>query len=109
MFPGFTTAFTTGETVDSMFVTGIVQDCNNLKPIKGATVMLYKDQSDSAVFLRRPVAAVKTDDWGYFSLRNMQDTVFRVYAIVDGNGNNIYDPDEDRSLFWTHCSDPSMS
>ena len=34
MFPGFTTAFTTGETVDSMFVTGIVQDCNNLKPIK---------------------------------------------------------------------------
>lgn len=99
MFPGFTTVFSTGETVDSMYVTGIVQDCNTLKPIKGATVMLYKNQRDSAVFLERPVVAVKTDDWGYFSLRNIQDTVFRVYAVIDGNGNNIYDPDEDRIAF----------
>lgn len=99
MFPGFTTVFSTGNVIDSMYVTGIVQDCNTLKPIKGATVMLYKDQRDSAVFLERPVAAVKTDDWGYFALQNIQDTVFRVYAIVDGNGNNIYDPDEDRIAF----------
>lgn len=99
MFPGFTTVFSTGESVDSMYVTGTVLDCNTLKPIKGATVMLYKDQRDSAVFLERPVAAVKTDDWGYFSLRNIQDTVFRVYAVVDGNGNNLYDPDEDRIAF----------
>ncbi len=99
MFPGFTTVFSTGNVIDSMYVTGLVQDCNTLKPIKGATVMLYKDQRDSAVFLERPVAAVKTDDWGYFALQNIQDTVFRVYAIVDGNGNNIYDPDEDRIAF----------
>lgn len=99
MFPGFTTVFSTGESIDSMYVTGIVQDCNTLAPIKGATVMLYKDQRDSAVFLERPFAAVKTDDWGYFALRNIQDTVYRVYAVVDGNGNNIYDPDEDRIAF----------
>ena len=42
---------------------------------------------------------MKTDDWGYFALQNIQDTVFRVYAIVDGNGNNIYDPDEDKIAF----------
>lgn len=99
MFPGFTTVFSTGETLDSMYVTGTVLDCNTLNPIKGATVMLYKDQRDSAVFWERPVAAVKTDDWGYFALRNIQDTVFRVYAVVDGNGNNSYDPDEDRVAF----------
>jgi len=99
MFPGFTTVFSTGDAIDSMYVTGIVQDCNTLNPIKGATVMLYKDQRDSAVFLERPVAAVKTDDWGYFALRNIQDTLFRVYAVVDGNGNNLYDPDEDRIAF----------
>lgn len=99
MFPGFTTYFSTGDTIDSMYVTGIVQDCNTLKPLKGATVMLYKDQRDSAVFLDRPVAAVKTDDWGYFALRNIKDTVYRVYAVVDANGNNIYDPDEDRVAF----------
>ena len=99
MFPGFTTVFSTGTSVDSMYVTGIVQDCNTLNPIPGATVMLYKDHRDSAVFLQRPVAAVKTDDWGYFALRNIQDTLYRVYALVDGNGNNIYDPDEDKIAF----------
>lgn len=98
-FPGFTTYFSTGSTVDSMFLTGSVYDCNDLRPIKGATVMLYKDHSDSAVFLKRPDASVKTDDWGYFSLRNIKDTLYRVYALVDANGNNIYDPDEDKIAF----------
>ena len=38
MFPGFTLVFSTGSRIDSMVVTGIVQDCNNLQPLKGATV-----------------------------------------------------------------------
>ena len=99
LFPGYTLVFSTGERIDSMCMTGLVQDCNTLKPIKGATVMLYKDPSDSAVFLKRPVAAAKTDDWGFFSIRNIQDTIYRVYAIKDENNNNMYDPDNDRVAF----------
>ncbi|MBP3269782.1 MAG: hypothetical protein J6L98_03790, partial [Bacteroidales bacterium] len=98
-FPGFTTFFSTGESVDSMYVTGSVYNCENLKPIKGATVLFYKDQRDSAVFQQRPVASARTDDWGFFALRNIKDTLYRAYAIVDANGNNIYDPDEDRIGF----------
>lgn len=99
MFPGFTYVFSTGAVIDSMLLTGIVQDCNTLQPVKGATVMLYKDHADSAVFLHRPDAAVKTDDWGYFCLRNIQDTVYRLYAIVDENNNNKYDPETERIAF----------
>ena len=66
MFPGFTLVFSTGGKIDSMVVTGLVQDCNTLQPLKGATVMLYKDHADSALFLKRPDAAVKTDEWGLF-------------------------------------------
>lgn len=99
MFPGFTFVFSTGDRIDSMMVTGIVQDCSTLMPIKGATVLLYKDHSDSALFKHRPDASAKTDDWGYFSIRNIQDTVYRVYAIEDKNGNNIYDPDNERVAF----------
>ncbi len=98
-FPGFTLVFTTGDVIDTMLVTGIVQDCNNLEPLKGATVMLYKDHADSAVFLKRPDAAVKTDEWGFFCLRNIQDTVYRMYAIIDENNNNKYDPDGDKIAF----------
>lgn len=108
MFPGFTLVFSTGATVDSMVVTGIVQDCNNLQPIKGATVMLYKDQADSAIFLKRPDAAVKTDAWGFFCLRNIQDTVYRLYALIDENNNNKYDPDAEKVAFVDTVIRPVM-
>lgn len=108
MFPGYTLVFSTGSKIDSMAVSGIVQDCNTLKPIKGATVMLYKDHADSAVFLKRPDAAVKTDDWGFFCLRNIQDTVYRMYAIVDENNNNKYDPESERIAFIDSLFSPTV-
>ena len=108
MFPGFTLVFSTGDKIDSMMVTGTVQDCNTLQPIKGATVMLYKDHADSAVFLKRPDAAIKTDDWGYFCLRNIQDTVFRMYALIDENNNNMYDPETEKIAFLDSLVKPVM-
>ena len=99
MFPGYTLVFSTGDRIDSMVVTGIVQDCNSLKPLKGATVMLYKDHADSAIFLKRPDAAIKTDEWGYFCMRNIQDTLYRMYALIDENNNNKYDPESEKVAF----------
>ena len=99
MFPGYTLVFSTGDRIDSMMVTGIVQDCNTLQPLKGAKVMLYKDHADSAVFLKRPDAAVKTDEWGFFCLRNIQDTVYRMYAIIDENNNNKYEAETEKVAF----------
>ncbi|MBO6081855.1 MAG: Ig-like domain-containing protein, partial [Bacteroidales bacterium] len=60
MYPGYTYTFSTGDRIDSMVVTGTVLDCNTLEPVKGATVLLYRDLADSAVYSRRPDAAVKT-------------------------------------------------
>ena len=106
MFPGFTMVFSTGDKIDSMMVTGIVQDCNTLKPIKGATVMLYKDHADSAVFLKRPDAAVKTDEWGFFCLRNIKDTLYRLYAVMDENNNNMYEAENERVAFFDTLIQP---
>ena len=108
LFPGFTLVFSTGDRIDSMMVTGTVQDCNTLKPIKGATVMLYKDHADSALFLRRPDAAVKTDEWGFFCLRNIQDTVYRLYAIVDENNNNLYESESEKVAFFDTLVTPVL-
>ena len=108
MFPGYTLVFSTGPQIDSMLLTGIVQDCNTLKPVKGATVMLYKNHADSAVFLERPVASSKTDDWGFFCIRNIQDTVYRIYAVQDANNNNKYDPDNERIAFLDSAIHPSV-
>ena len=94
MFPGLTYVCSTGDNIDSMLVTGTVQDCNTLTPVKGATVMLYKDHSDSAIFKSRPFAACKTDDWGYFCIPYIPDTLYRLYALKDDNNDNIYQSED---------------
>ena len=99
MFPGYAYVFSTGDSIDSLMITGTVLDCNTLKPVKNATVMLYKDHSDSAIFKTRPDAAVKTDDWGYFALPYLQDTLFRLYAILDENNDNLYQMETEQVAF----------
>jgi len=108
MFPGYTVVFSTGDRIDNMVVTGTVLDCNTLAPVKDATVMLYKDLADSAVLKNRPDAAVKTDDWGYFAIRNVEDCPYRLYAIKEETVNNIYDPDNDYIAFCDSVIRPTM-
>lgn len=108
MYPGFTLYFSTGPTLDSMLVTGTVVDCNTLQPVKGATVMMYRDLADSALFLSTPDASVRTDDWGYFSLRNVAAAPYRLYAILDEAANNKYDPDNDKVAFVDSVIVPVM-
>ena len=108
MFAGFDYVFSTGSSIDSMMMTGTVLDCGNLKPVKGATVMLYTDLADSAVFLHRPAAAAKTDDWGFFCLPYIKDTSYRLYAIKDDLGNNIYDPESDHIAFVDSILRPTL-
>ena len=81
-YPGYSYVFSTGDSIDSLYMTGLVQDCSTLDPVKEATVLLYESQDDSAVFNQRPFAATKTDDWGYFCFRNIPDKPFRIYASV---------------------------
>ncbi len=108
MYPGYTYVFSTGERIDSLYITGIVQECTTLKPVKGATVMLYKNHADSAIFLERPIASVRTDDWGYFSLAYLQDTLYRLYAIKDDASDNIYDPQADLIAFYDSLVQPVL-
>ena len=108
MYPGFTLYFSTGPSLDSMLVTGTVVDCNTLQPVKGATVMMYRDLADSALFLSTPDASVRTDDWGYFALRNVAAAPYRLYAILDEANNNKYDPDNDKVAFVDSVIIPSI-
>lgn len=107
-FPGYTLVFSTGERIDSMVMSGTVRDNQTLAPVEGATVMLYKDHSDSAIFKKRPDAAGKTDVWGYFCLRNIQDTLYRLYAIQDNGSNNVYDADADKIAFIDSLIRPTV-
>ncbi len=108
MFPGYTYVFSTGEKIDSMMVTGTVVDCQTLAPVKDATVLLHRDLADSAILLHRPYATVKTDDWGFFALPFIQDTVYRIYAIKDANNDYIYDAGSENVAFIDSLIRPVM-
>ena len=99
MFPGFTYVFSTGDQIDSCYLTGVVNDSNTLSPVKGARVLLYKDQTDSAVFNSLPYAAAVTDAWGFFAISFIQDTLYRMYAVEDQDGNSRYSPETERIAF----------
>ncbi len=99
-FPPFTISFSTGDHLDSLYVSGSIYHASNMLPVPGVTVLFHTDLSDSALFKVRPRAAAKSDSWGYFVVRNLpKDSVYRVYAIEDLNNNNLYDPESERVAF----------
>jgi len=97
--PRLVYSFSTGETIDSMYVTGNIIDSKTLEPIKKATVALYSDLSDSACFLKVPDAVTMSDEWGFFVVRNIKPLKYRIYAYSDLDNNYKYDPDGDNVAF----------
>ena len=93
--PRYVYAFSTGESIDSMYFTGTVLDSRSLTPVKSALVAAYSDLSDSACFNKMPDAVVKTDDWGFFVIRHIRDTVYQIFVYTDKDGDYRYNPDED--------------
>ncbi|HPK30589.1 MAG TPA: Ig-like domain-containing protein, partial [Bacteroidales bacterium] len=97
--PRLVYAFSTGDTVDSLYITGNIIDCQTLQPVKKVLVALYTDHSDSACFKIFPDAASKSDEWGFFSIRNISDTLYRIVAFTDSDNDNRYDPTKDQIAF----------
>lgn len=99
-FPPFSISFSTGDHIDSMFVSGTIMESSTMLPMKGMKVLFHTDRSDSAIYKTLPKAAAITDAWGYFVVRNLPtDTSYRIFAIEDLNNNNLYDPETERVAF----------
>lgn len=97
--PRLVYTFSTGSTIDSMYFTGNVSDNATLAPVKDAVVAIYSDLSDSACFNVMPDAAVRSDDWGFFVLRNIKPVQYRLYAFTDADNDYRYNPDTDDIAF----------
>ena len=108
MAPRFTYVFSTGDSIDSMYVTGTVYDCEKLTPVKGALVALYDDLSDSACMKSLPAAATRTDDWGFFVIRNIKAKPYQIYAYTDGDRDNLYMQGDDQIAFLDTLFTPEL-
>ena len=104
----FTYSFSTGSSIDTMEVSGTVLNAADLEPIKGIQVGLHKNLNDSA-FAKLPFDRVsRTDSRGHFSIRGVAPGKYRIYALMDGNQNYLFDSKTEAIAFSDSIIIPSM-
>jgi hypothetical protein len=104
----FTYSFSTGSSIDTMEVSGTVLNAADLEPIKGIQVGLHKNLNDSA-FTKLPFDRVsRTDSRGHFSIRGVAPGKYRIYALMDGNQNYLFDSKTEAIAFCDSIIIPSM-
>jgi hypothetical protein len=91
--PDFEYVFSTGNTIDSLSVTGKIANAFDHKPDKdgGLMIMLYENLSDSAPLVELPKYYGRANKDGLFAVNNIQADTFRIVAIKDANNNMKYD------------------
>lgn len=100
--------FSTGTTIDTMEVSGTVLSASDLESVKNIQVGLHSDLSDSA-FMKKPFDRVsRTDSRGHFSIRGIAPGKYRIYALMDGNQNYLFDSKTEMIAFSDSIIIPAM-
>lgn len=100
----FQYVFSTGDFIDSLSVEGNILKAFDLTPIENINVMLYIDNNDTIEFdslpyYIKPYYLTKTDEYGDFILNNLADREYKLFALLDMNGNMIYDQPSEEIAF----------
>lgn len=96
----FTYVFSTGPHIDSLSVSGTVMNTQTQEKEKDATVMLFPLKQDSAMYgKKKPSIFATTDSAGNFTLGNLHDGDYRIYALKEQSPNKIYDNENELIAF----------
>ncbi|MDE6478782.1 MAG: Ig-like domain-containing protein [Muribaculaceae bacterium] len=97
---GFAYTFSTGPVLDSLRISGMVLGAEDMEPQQGVFVGAYISKEDSA-FIRMPFERLsRTDEYGRFIIRGLQDTTYRLFALKDLDNDRHYaNPEEDIAWF----------
>jgi len=98
-----TYVFSTGSYIDSLTVSGVVKDAFNRKAEEFISVMLYEIDTaytDSTVFQKPPNYITNTlDSTVIFTLNNLKDGKYAMFALKDAAKNNTFDQNADKIAF----------
>ncbi len=84
---GYTFAFSTGDEIDTLAVSGIVLRACDLEPMQHIIVGLHSNLDDTA-FTNVPLERVsRTNDRGKFTIRNLKPGSYHVFALSDVDGD----------------------
>ena len=78
-------SFATGSEIDTLQIAGTLLNAEDLNPLQGITIGIYDDLNDTA-FIRKPFLRIgRTDETGHFTVSNVRNGKYRVYALNDLN------------------------
>ncbi len=84
----YTYIFSTGQTTDTMQMSGYVLNAEDLEPVKGILAGLYQQHHDSVFAQRAFDRVARTDASGFFSIKGVApDRDYRLYALQDADGD----------------------
>lgn len=103
----YTYSFSTGDHIDTLEVSGYVLQADNLEPVKGILVGAYDDLSDT-VFKKRPMMRVsRTDSRGRFVIKGIAPGRYRVFALMDADGDYVFGQKSEMLAFNHDIIEPS--
>lgn len=96
---GFALDFSTGPVIDTLRISGIVLQAENLEPAQGMLVGVYSTMEDSAIRTLPLERIARTNQLGQFTIRNLPAGEYRVFAVNDVNRDYHWDRSEDIAFF----------
>lgn len=106
----YTYSFSTGPVIDTMEMSGHVIAAENLEPVKGMLVGLYRADStyDDSLFRTKSFVRVsRTNGSGQFTIKGIAPGKYRIFALNDGDGNYRFSQKSEAIAFDTTIYIPS--
>ncbi|MDD4515281.1 Ig-like domain-containing protein [Massilibacteroides sp.] len=104
----FTFAFSTGDVIDTLEVSGILLNAADLEPMPGIIVGIHNNLEDSA-FVKTPfLRTSKTNDKGRFTIRNLSEGTYRIFALNDANRDFKFDQPGEEIAFNDSTFSPTF-
>ncbi len=92
---GFAIDFSTGDSIDTLQISGMVLQARNLEPAQGMLLGVYKSDADSCILTRRFERIARTNQLGEFTVRNLSPGEYQIFALTDNNRDYYWDRTED--------------
>ncbi len=96
---GLAIDFATGDSIDTLRISGMVFDARTLEPAQGMLVGVYSNLSDTAITTLPFERITKTNQLGQFTVRNLKPGPYRIYALNDNNRDYHWDRSEDVAFY----------
>lgn len=96
---GFTTYFSTGDTIDSLRISGMVFDARTLEPAQGMLVGVYSNLADTAIRTLPLERIARTNQLGQFTIHNLKAGDYHIFALEDMNRDFKWDRSENIAFY----------